>query len=139
VSADFHEKGFRRILNFGHTIGHAIEAVANYTIDHGQAVALGAVVESYLSYQLGYLPQVTFEEIQMRYREAGFTLKLPKNYERAQFVEALSYDKKKMNHKVRFVLIDHIGHVVPFEGQYCRSISDEELDNLLTWMEKHYG
>ena len=139
VTKDFQEQGLRRILNFGHTIGHALEALANYEIAHGEAVALGTVVESYLSHQLGYLSKAEFEEIQMRYHDASFSLKLPRDYNREKFLQALSYDKKKVGSTVRFVLIDRIGHVVPFDGQYCRGISDSELHSLLDWMEKHYG
>ncbi len=139
IEKDFTERGLRRILNFGHTVGHAIEAIAHYQIGHGEAVALGTVVESSLSHQLGYLSKSELEEIQMRYKEAGFSLKLPLQYDRKQFLEAISYDKKKLNGAIRFVLIDKIGHAMPFDGHYCRPISESELDTLLDWMEKHHG
>ena len=48
VSKDERDQGFRAICNFGHTIGHAIELVSNYSINHGQAVALGILVESFI-------------------------------------------------------------------------------------------
>jgi 3-dehydroquinate synthase len=118
-------------LNFGHTIGHAIESVANYKIGHGEAIAIGTVVESYLSHRVGYLSKMEFEEIQKRYEEVGFSLKLPVEYDRKSFMEALSFDKKKSGKSVRFVLIDKIGHAMPFEGAYCRPIPESELEHLL--------
>ena len=86
---------------------------------------------------LGYLSEKTFEEIQSPY--SAFPLQLPKNYNRAAFLKALSHDKKKANAEVRCVLIDAIGHALPFNGDYCRSISEKELEPTLDWMEKTYG
>lgn len=131
------EQGLRRILNFGHTIGHALEQVAEYTISHGEAVAIGSLAEAHLSMQLGYLPRGEFEEIQSLY--SSFSLQLPKLYTRRSFFKAVAYDKKKLSDKVRFVLIDKIGHALPFEGAYCRPVIEEELKPTLDWMEKNYG
>lgn len=134
VEQDPTDKGVRRILNFGHTIGHALEAVADYTIPHGMAVALGCVVESHLSMRLNYLSPLDFASIQARYH--SFFLRLPKEYNRSRFLEALSRDKKNVAGKIRFVLIDQIGHAIPFDGDYCRAVSLEELEDTLNWMEK---
>lgn len=137
VEQDPTEKGLRRILNFGHTIGHALEKVSNYTLSHGEAVAIGSLTEAYLSMQLLYLSEKDFEAIQIAY--SSFSLKLPKEYSREALFKALLYDKKKIMGKQRFVLIDRIGHALPFEGNYCKEISLEKLQTSLTWMEKIYG
>src|SRR5206468_2113132 len=55
VEQDECEKGIRQLLNFGHTIGHAIETMDHYRISHGEAIAIGMLVESYVSIQYGYL------------------------------------------------------------------------------------
>jgi 3-dehydroquinate synthase len=136
VEQDPTERGLRRILNFGHTIGHALEALANYEIPHGEAVALGCVVEAYLSLQLGYLAEGDFEEIRARYQ--CFPLKLPEVYRRARFLQAMAHDKKKALGEIRFVLIDRIGHALPFEGAYCRAVVQSELESTLDWMERTY-
>ncbi|MBS0629914.1 MAG: 3-phosphoshikimate 1-carboxyvinyltransferase [Verrucomicrobia bacterium] len=131
VAQDPRDQGIRRILNFGHTIGHALEAASDYEIPHGEAVALGCLAESHLSMRLGYLSKGDFEKIQTLYGP----LKLPQGYTRTKFLQALTHDKKKADGQIRFVLIDRIGHALPFDGAYCRPVSLSELEPTLDWME----
>lgn len=137
IEQDPSEQGLRRILNFGHTIGHALEKLASYEMAHGEAVAIGCLVEAHLSMELKYLSENDFKEIQIPYK--SFSLKLPKSYNRQNLFKAMSHDKKNAMGKTRFVLIDRIGHTLPFDGEYCREISKQELENTLDWMERHYG
>jgi 3-dehydroquinate synthase len=134
IEQDPSEQGLRRILNFGHTIGHALEVVSG--IPHGEAVALGCLAESHLSMRLGYLTEKDFHTIQKMY--GRFDLQLPSAYTRAQLLEAMSHDKKKADGKVRFVLIDRIGQAIPFDGDYCRTVAHDELGPTLEWMEGNY-
>lgn len=133
IEQDPTEQGLRRILNFGHTIGHALETVAHYEMEHGEAVALGCLTEGYLSVRLGYLSEKDFEEIQSMY--SRFSLKLPKAYIRAKFLSAMIHDKKNASGETRFVLIDRIGHAIPFEEAYARVVTSHELESTLEWME----
>jgi 3-dehydroquinate synthase len=133
VDQDPTEQGLRRILNFGHTIGHALEAVSHYEMPHGEAVALGCAVETHLSMRLGYLKEQDFQQIQAIYDH--FPCTLPKAYDRAKLLSAMDHDKKKARDGIRFVLIDKIGHAIPFEGAYCRTVSQNELEPTLNWME----
>lgn len=135
VEKDPLEKALRRILNFGHTIGHALEKSTNYEIAHGEAVALGCLAESFLSMHLGYLKKMDFEQILRMYH--GFSLKLPKSYVRSKCFQALSHDKKRSLGEMRFVLIDKIGHALPFDGAYCRNVLPDELTTALDWMENY--
>ncbi len=137
VQQDLTEQSMRRILNFGHTIGHGLETIAAYEMPHGEAVAIGCLVESYLSMHLGYLPKEIFEQIQELYKE--FSLELPKTYERESLLKALFYDKKKENGLLRFILINRIGHAISFEGSFCRPVTLNELESSLNWMENTYG
>lgn len=139
IGRDPLENGMRRMLNFGHTIAHGLEAIAQYKIAHGEAVALGLIVESYLSMQLGYLSPVDFAAIQRRLSQAGFALRLPADYNRQRFLEALCFDKKKARGTVRFTLIEAIGKALPFDGEYCRPIPPTSLDQMIAWMEQCYG
>jgi 3-dehydroquinate synthase len=132
VQQDPEEKrGLRRILNFGHTIGHALELVSNYQIPHGEAVALGCMAESYLSAQLGYLSSKDLNSILQLYRNLGYN---HKKFDPKALKEALLFDKKSKEGIPRFVLIDRIGHCLSFQEEYCTSIEKEELDNLIAWM-----
>jgi 3-dehydroquinate synthase len=130
VGKDPRDQGIRRILNFGHTIGHALETGSRYEMSHGKAVALGCAAEAHLSLSLGYLPEKEFEQIVGVYRD--FPLKLPKTYLRKALLEAMALDKKG---SLRFVLIDRIGHAIPFDKEYCRTVALKQLEPTLDWME----
>ncbi len=132
------QTGLRRILNFGHTVGHALELLSHYEMDHGQAVAIGCVAESFLSHLLGFLPKDALERILRLYQTLGFHSKWPKNLQKEAFLEAMSIDKKSKGGEIRCVLIDRIGHCVPFDGEYCRIIKQKEIEAMVDWMEKNY-
>ena len=74
VEQDEKENGKRRLLNFGHTIGHALERLTHYSLSHGEAVAIGLLVESYLSVRLGILDQKSFERIKKILLQYGLPL-----------------------------------------------------------------
>jgi len=133
VEQDPIEHSLRRILNFGHTIGHALETVARYEMPHGEAVAIGCMVEAHLSMRLGYLSETVFEQVLAMYRH--YSLTLPNNYVRAKLLSAMAHDKKKARGEIRFVLLDKIGHAIPFDGAYCRTVTASELEPSLDWME----
>lgn len=137
VEQDPTEQGLRRILNFGHTVGHALETIADYQLAHGEAVAIGSLAEAHLSMQLGYLAEKDFAQIQKLYH--NFSLQLPKAYNRDRLLQAMVYDKKRAKGVTRFVLIDRIGHALPFAGVFCRPVALNELEPSLKWMEKCYG
>ena len=112
VNQDFKELGKRKMLNFGHTVGHAIESHALQSrriFLHGEAVAIGIIIESHLSKELGLLTKEEFIKIQnliLRF------YKLP-SYSQAelkQILELMKYDKKNESGKINFSLPDRIGH-----------------------------
>lgn len=111
VSKDEKEGGLRRILNFGHTIGHAIEAHAKYKgILHGEAVAIGMIAASRLSVEMGELPKKTADEIEKVIRSYG---KLPKvTASAAQLMPFIARDKKSVKGKPHFVLLQGIGKTI---------------------------
>lgn len=102
-------KNIRTILNFGHTIGHAIEAATNYTrYTHGEAVAIGMVCASKISERLGYIENKTFREIEDLIAKADLPIKI-KNVEVKKIIDSSLRDKKFIKGKNRFVLIEDIG------------------------------
>ncbi len=133
VEQDPEERGPRRILNFGHTVGHALESATFYSLSHGQAVAFGCLAESYLSARLGRLPLEQWEEIESVYRQ--FPWNIPQKYNREVFLQSIRCDKKKGKEGIRFTLIDQIGHAAPFEGDYCHAVSPFDFQELLYWIE----
>lgn len=137
VQEDFEEKkGLRRILNFGHTIGHALEKIENYKISHGEAVAIGMLVESYISMKMGYLSMEAFQEIDALIRTFPFPLQLSDAVTKEAMLSALSHDKKAAKGSVRFVLLKKIGACEPFGGEYCTAIPAPILNEALEWMSK---
>jgi 3-dehydroquinate synthase len=103
-------KGLREILNFGHTIGHAIEISHFPQFNHGEAVALGMVGESYISYQLGICNKDIFIRIKNLITKKGLPSSF-KNIDIKKMIQFLSYDKKVRQGQIRFVLPKKIGAV----------------------------
>ena len=112
VEADEKESNLRRILNFGHTIGHAVEAVSKYKLAHGSAVAMGMVAAAELAFLKGILGGREKERIEDLIRKFGLSIAIPPEYDRARIQEYLLADKKVIGGKVFFVLPTTIGKVI---------------------------
>jgi 3-dehydroquinate synthase len=111
VSKDEREDGLRAILNYGHTIGHAIEAVTQYgAYLHGEAIAIGMVLASWLSQRRGHLTSGEADRIQRVFERYGFDLS-HKGFNFESLLAAMHLDKKTRSGKLRFVLAKRIGEV----------------------------
>lgn len=110
VEKDEKDFDLRNILNFGHTIGHAIESVSGFSISHGQAVAIGMMAASGIARDIGVFENSSVVRIRKLLRNAGLMTKMPK-IEHDKVLEAIVHDKKVGNGKVRFVLPRNIGEV----------------------------
>lgn len=110
VSVDEKENGLRRVLNFGHTIGHALEAETGYrTLLHGEAVAWGMVAAARIAADIGKLQENDAQRIRKATQDLGPLPKL--NVRGASIARRLQSDKKTRNDKVHFVLPTEIGKV----------------------------
>ncbi|MGB9680229.1 MAG: 3-dehydroquinate synthase [Thermoanaerobacteraceae bacterium] len=111
VSIDEKEQNLRAILNFGHTIGHAIEALTGYEkYIHGEAVAIGMIYASKLALSLGYINNDYFDRIFNLIKRAG----LPVDYEnldKKDIIDVIKLDKKSTEGKINFVLPVDLGKV----------------------------
>jgi len=112
VEMDEKEGGLRRILNFGHTIGHAVEAESGYALSHGQAVAIGMVFAAVLSEKLNYLSPADRERIESLVKAFGLPHRIPKDLETKALLSRMTKDKKKKGAILPFVLLKKIG--LPF-------------------------
>ena len=106
VDRDECEKGVRRVLNLGHTIGHAIEKCSR-KLNHGEAVAIGLSQISHLSHRLGMLSREDMERIDTLLQRIGFSIELP--VPMTDILREMRYDKKKSNNVLRVVLPERIG------------------------------
>jgi 3-dehydroquinate synthase len=112
-------------LNFGHTLGHAIEAVAGYgTLLHGEAVALGMVAAAQVSAERAGLPKQEIEELVGLIRQFDLPIKLPEGLSRSQILEKVFADKKFVNRKIRFVVTPKLG-----SGLLVENITVEDLES----------
>lgn len=108
VSLDEKEKGERRKLNFGHTIGHAIEKTTG--IPHGEAISIGMVVAARLSVKKGLLGEEDASRIEALLGDAGLPVKI--DAEKEAILDAIRKDKKREGGKINFVLLRGIGEAV---------------------------
>lgn len=121
VERDPKEQGERALLNLGHTIGHAVEKLKNFTLLHGQCVGIGLVAAAYLSMERGLLTEKEYEEI--RTGCASYSLPLETSRLVAEEVLAATKKDKKMEQgQIKFILMDGIG-----KSFIDRTVTDEEL------------
>ncbi|MCR4689969.1 MAG: 3-dehydroquinate synthase [Lachnospiraceae bacterium] len=121
VEKDPKEEGIRATLNFGHTIGHAIEKAKNFTLTHGECVALGCVAAAFISYQRKMLSFDEYYEI----RDMFVPFDLPitvRDIDPEKILELTKSDKKMAGGKVKFILLKNIGKAV-----IDTTVTDEEI------------
>lgn len=112
VSADPHEQGLRAILNYGHTIGHAIETVTGYQQwMHGEAVSVGMTAAGRIARELGIMELSLFERQTDLLRDFGLPISAP-GLNPDAIIEAMSRDKKVVDGKARFVFISEVGKAI---------------------------
>lgn len=129
VEKDPTEKGDRALLNFGHTLGHAIEKLKNFSLMHGQCVALGSLAASYLSMRRGQITEAELTTI----KEANIAFGLPVSVEGVtpeEVVATTRSDKKMEAGKVKFILLNSIG-----DACIDRSVTDQEMEDAVKYLE----
>lgn len=125
VEKDPTEKGDRALLNFGHTIGHAIEKNQNFEMLHGECVALGMVAAAYLSWKHNWLSMEEYYEV----RDMLVPFNLPisiDNLDTQAILELTKSDKKMEAGQIKFVLLKKVGKAV-----IDKTVTDEEILNAL--------
>ena len=125
VEKDPTEKGDRALLNFGHTIGHAIEKNQNFEMLHGECVALGMVAAAYLSWKHNWLSMEEYYEV----RDMLVPFNLPisiDNLDTKAILELTKSDKKMEAGQIKFVLLKKVGKAV-----IDKTVTDEEILNAL--------
>jgi 3-dehydroquinate synthase len=125
VAEDEREGDRRRILNFGHTVGHALETLGGYRrYTHGEAVAIGMVVAARLAERLGLVDASVGMRIRALIERTGLPADLPPRSASA-LLRALRQDKKVQDRRIHFVLPDRIGHVI------VRPVEEPEIRRVL--------
>ncbi|MDB6081546.1 MAG: aroB [Chlamydiia bacterium] len=136
VEFSCHTPQARDLLNFGHTIGHAIEALEGYgNISHGQAVAIGMMAES----KLTRFPEEKIQAIHQQILSIGLPLALSRRYSIEEWQAALAFDKKTKGKegkkRPRFVLLDEV-----VDGAFaCHEVNEDILNEVLEWVNREYS
>lgn len=131
VERDEQEQNERRILNFGHTIGHALELVSNYELLHGFAVAYGILVEAEIAEQLGILSRQSYLTVRDLLASFGIQGAAVKKYPAEEVLLATRGDKKARGGRPHYVLLNSIGSVHVVDGQYAHPVDDEVVKRAL--------
>ena len=123
VSQDEREHGLRAILNFGHTIGHALEHLFEYKLRHGECVALGMIAVNELSCARGVLDRQTADRISTLIARLGLPVKLPKRVDPERVAAVCRMDKKVRGGTINFVLIS-----APGQTLRVADVTDTEIE-----------
>ena len=131
VGADAREHGQRKSLNFGHTLGHAIEQVSGYTLLHGECVAIGMVLESRLAEQIGVADRGTAHEIERIVMRAGLPVTRPARIDADAVLAATRRDKKARGGDVEYALPRRLGVMADNGGRWAIRVADDVVREIM--------
>ena len=127
VERDERESSYRMVLNFGHTIGHAVEALTGYSqFKHGEAIAIGMVYAAKLSCQLAKCSEAVVQRIEALVEQFGLPSRLPK-FTANEYIETMYRDKKAHDRNIRFILVKDIGTV-----EIVDRVAEADIQKVLT-------
>jgi len=132
VSRDERESGIRAILNFGHTIGHAIETVTGYTTFlHGEAIAIGMHAEAILAREAGLIGSDEVSRIRHLIKTFGLPTEIPADIDLTALFGAMKLDKKAVSGDVKFILPEQIGRV-RIQGNILEKVVQQAIKKALS-------
>jgi 3-dehydroquinate synthase len=131
VSADFRESGLRKTLNFGHTLGHAIESASGFALLHGECVAIGMALESRLAERVDVARGGTAARVAEAIRAVGLPVERPTSTSPERVLEEMRVDKKARLGRVEFALPRRVGDMAPGEGGWSIAVPDEVVLEVL--------
>ena len=114
VQADEKEAGFRRVLNLGHTVGHALEKLTGFNLKHGDCVAVGMIAAASFSNRLGMMPAADLSRLVDICQAWGMPVRIPPSIGAETVIEAIQSDKKRIGEKLHFILPVRIGEVIEY-------------------------
>jgi 3-dehydroquinate synthase len=109
VATDEREHGLRKVLNFGHTIGHGVEAASDYTLLHGEAIAIGMIAEAHLAEQMKIADAGTAAAIERVVKAVGLPSRMPDSISPERVLELMQSDKKRRRGTLEYALPLRVG------------------------------
>ena len=131
VTSDSHERGRRKILNFGHTLGHAVEQVSGYALLHGEAIGIGMVLEAALAERMGIAERGTSNVIERVVARAGLPTRVPSSLADDRILAATKLDKKARAGAVEYALPVRIGAMAGAERDWAVPVDDALVMDVL--------
>ncbi len=131
VSRDERENGLRKVLNFGHTIGHAVELISGYSLLHGEAVAIGMALEGAVAERIGLARPGTAAEITRVLELAGLPTTLPPSVNLDAVIEAMRSDKKRRRANTMFSFPSRIGAMAGQDSGWTIPVGDDQIREVL--------
>ena len=131
VEEDPTEKNRRRVLNFGHTIGHAVESASSFELLHGEAVAIGIIGAELAAQQLGFTDKNRVERIKKVLASLGMPSRTPKGLKKTELIDIIKRDKKAVNQWPKFVLLEDIGMALCRDGQWAHEVPRQVIEKTL--------
>ncbi len=124
VMEDPRESNRRKILNFGHTIGHAIETLSGFRLAHGEAVSIGMAAEARIAARAGILAAGAAERIARLCDGAGLPTAVPPAFSPSAIIEVARHDKKNRQGRIAYALPGRIGAMASVKGEYAVQVDD---------------
>jgi len=132
VARDVHELGVRKVLNFGHTIGHAIELLSDFTMSHGDAVARGMVLEAQAGERAGLTQAGTSAQLVTALRAAGLPTDCPPDADIDRMFAVMRGDKKSRAGAIEYAIPTRIGAMAGADRGYGVRLDDAVVRSVLT-------
>jgi 3-dehydroquinate synthase len=123
VEEDPFEQGRRAVLNLGHTFGHAIELVSNFSIRHGEGVAVGMVAATHMAAAIGRCDPALVGRVRNVLERVGLPVRLA-GYDLEAVIEAMGHDKKRAGKTLRFIIPQAVGDVVIIDNPGMNYVAD---------------
>jgi 3-dehydroquinate synthetase len=137
VSEDERERGRRVILNAGHTVGHALEQVSSYQLAHGEATAIGLVVECRIAEQIGVAEPGTAQIISGALQRFGLPVGIPPRLSRPEILDAMRLDKKNRGGHLRLALPQSVGRMHQSQGSWTVPVEPQVILRALDPQDSH--
>ncbi len=134
VEADPDERNQRRMLNYGHTVGHAVESASNYRLLHGEAIAIGIVAAGRIEIEMGLSEPGRLERVTALLSRLGVPVTLPSDLDKERLIDLIRHDKKAVDRWPRFVLLDQLGRVHCPGGQYAVDVDRRIVEKVIKSM-----
>ncbi len=131
VAEDPTEKNKRRILNYGHTLGHAVESASRFELLHGEAVAVGMIAAGLLEKEMGLVADDRLARIGRLLEKLGQPTRIPATLPADTLLDLLKRDKKAVDQWPRFVLLEKLGQALCKDGQWAHQVAPAAVGKVI--------